>query len=107
MEQIFIMIAYKKFIKNVCTALYCGKVSLCWCFTDIDEAINDEAMMYDTNRCFVLDTDGAKEIGKEMGITVKSTMEEWNAGKIVKVMIEDINADFEYINGEACEPQGQ
>jgi len=82
---------------------YCGKYSGCWCYPELDNVPmfdEDRPQTYCTDVHFVLDTDEAIEAGQEMGITVKPTMEEWNASKIVKVLIEDI--DYSEITGGAC-----
>lgn len=84
----------------------CGRYSGCRCFQTL-EAVDDALFhnppsMHCSCRCYVNDTDDAAEYAEEMHITIKPTMEEWNAQKIVKAMIEDID-DYEDLGGEACE----
>ncbi len=85
---------------------HCHKPTRCWCYGE-DEGYLDGVPMFDEERpqvyCsdvhFCLDED-VGEIASEMGITVKPTMEEWNAHKIVKVYCEE--ADFDWTSGSGC-----
>lgn len=81
---------------------YCGKYSGCWCFKDLDSIPLFEEEFpnsYCSDLHFVLDTEDLEEIANEMGITIKPTMEECNASKIVKVYME--YADYP-ISGWGC-----
>ena len=84
---------------------YCGKPSGCWCYPDFDDIpMWDEEYpnFYCSNVHFVLDDD-VEDIASELGITIKPTMEEWNARKIVKVFQESMD-DMDYdISGSSCE----
>lgn len=82
---------------------YCHKVSGCWCFEELDQVPmfdEERPQIYCCNVHFVLEADGAGEIALEMGITIKPTMEEWNASKIVKVLLEDMDNDW--VSGMVC-----
>jgi len=85
---------------------YCGKYSGCWCYPDFESVPmweDEYPNVYCSDRCFVLDEDEiCKEIAAEMGITIKPTMEEWNASKIVKVFMEDFVGDMG-VSGGSCE----
>jgi len=89
---------------------YCGKHSGCWCFPDFDSVpIFEEEFpnTYCSDRHFVLgESDSVGEIASEMGITIKPTMEEWNASKIVRARMEDgYDGDYDgdIPSGETCQ----
>lgn len=88
---------------------YCGKASGCWCYPDFDSVSmwdEDYPNVYCCNVHFVLDQEDniyeLVEIAMGLGITIKPTMEEWNAAKIVKVIMEDIDNMWD-VSGGCCE----
>jgi hypothetical protein len=85
---------------------HCGKYSGCWCYPDFEGTPTfDEEYpnVYCSDRHFVLgESDNIRDFANEMGITIKPTMEEWNASKIVRVFMEDADADCE-VSGSSCE----
>ncbi len=85
---------------------YCGKVSGCWCYgIDIDEVPmfdEDRANVYCCDVHFVVDVEECKEIADILNIKIKPTMEEWNASKIVKVFMAEIDGNDEYHVGPGC-----
>lgn len=83
---------------------YCGKPSGCWCYPDFESIpMWDEEFPknYCSDRHFVLDND-VKDIARELGITIKTTMEEWNASKIVRALMENFDGDYDVPSGEGC-----
>ena len=84
---------------------YCGKHSGCWCFPDFEciPLFEEEfPNTYCSDRHFVLgESDSVEDIASEMGITIKLTMEEWNASKIVKALMET-DYDGDCPSGETC-----
>lgn len=94
----------KKEYKHRMHCPYCGKYSGCECFDDLDEIpmFEDErAQNYCCNVHFVLDADVCQDIADELHITIKPTMEEWNAIKIARVWVETYDADYG-IEGRTC-----
>lgn len=84
---------------------YCGKPSGCWCYPDFESTPmwdEDYPNIYCSDRHFVLDSSEVNEIAAALGITIKPTMEEWNAAKIVRVLTEEIEYDWD-ISGSSCE----
>ena len=83
---------------------YCGKPSGCWCYPDFESTPmwdEDYPNAYCSDRCFVLD-DNCQDIASELGITIKPTMEEWSASKIVKIFTEDVYDNFD-VSGGTCD----
>lgn len=85
---------------------YCGKPSGCWCYPDFESTPmweEDYPNVYCCDVHFVLDSKGEiNEIAAALGITIKPTMEEWNAAKIVKAVMEYTEFDFD-VSGSSCE----
>ncbi len=86
---------------------YCGKPSGCYCYKDFDSVpLFEEEFpnFHCSNRCFVLDARSeCGDIAEALCITIKPTMEEWNASKIVKVFMEDFEGDADIPSGDMCE----
>ncbi len=87
---------------------YCGKPSGCWCYSEFDSIPmwdEDFPNTYCSDRHFVLGCDyyNLAEIADMLHITVKPTMEEWNASKIVKVIMDDIDSMDWDVSGNSCE----
>jgi len=86
---------------------YCGKHSGCWCYPDYESIPvfeEDFPENYCSDRHFVLDAKGdVRDFAEALGITIKPTMEEWNASKIVKSYMEDFDGDYDIPSGEGCE----
>jgi hypothetical protein len=86
---------------------YCGKLSGCWCYPDLDSVpVFDEEFpnIYCCDVHFVVDS-GHYELGdiaESLGITIKPTMEEWNAAKIIKILMDDVELDWD-VSGGSCE----
>jgi hypothetical protein len=85
---------------------HCGKYSGCWCYPNFESTPTfDEEYpnVYCSDRHFVLgEKNNIRCYAKEMGIRIKLTMEEWNASKIVRAVMEDVDTDFD-ISGNSCE----
>lgn len=87
---------------------YCGKSSGCWCYPDFESVPMFEEEypnIYCSDRCFVLGCDysNINEIAEALHINVKPTMEEWNASKIVREVMRDID-DMDWdVSGSSCE----
>ena len=101
---------YDSITKQYKSAMHCpqcGKYSGCWCYPDFDSLpIFDEDYpnVYCCDVHFVFDQkDDLNEIAAEIGITIKPTMEEWNASKIVRILMEDYDGDDFVVSGETCE----
>ncbi len=86
---------------------HCGKYSGCWCYPDFESLPmwnEDYPNVYCCDVHFVLDLkEDVGETAAEMGITIKPTMEEWNAAKIVKVIMEDVDSMDWDVSGSSCE----
>jgi len=87
---------------------HCGKHSGCWCFPDFDciPLFEDEfPNLYCSDRHFVLGCDYSNlaEIADMLHITIKPTMEEWNASKIVKILMDEIEYMDWDVSGGSCE----
>jgi hypothetical protein len=86
---------------------YCGKPSGCWCYPGIDSVplFEDERPnTYCTDVHFVLDNSSeVREISELMKLTIKLTMEEWTASKIIKSYMEEVDANYgDYYAGQGC-----
>ena len=85
----------------------CGRYSGCWCYPDFESTPiwdNECPDVYCSDRCFVFALrEDLAEIASEMGITIHSKMEEWNASKIVYVFMEDLDIGDVDISGSSCE----
>jgi len=87
---------------------HCGKRSGCWCFPDFDSIPMFEEEFPNvccSDRCFVLGGDYIEiaEIADMLHITIKPTMEEWNAAKIVKIIMDAIEYMDWDVSGGSCE----
>lgn len=85
---------------------YCGKHSGCWCYPDFERVPlfeEDFPINYCSDRHFVLDMENLDEIAGLLKITIKPTMEEWNASKIAKAFFEDFDGVCDYSAGGGCE----
>ena len=100
---------YDSITKQYKSAMHCpqcGKYSGCWCYPDFDSLPlweEDYPNIYCSDRCFVLDQkDDLNEIATEIKITIKHTMEEWNASKIIRILMEEYDGDDLVVSGETC-----
>ncbi len=101
---------YDSITKQYKSAMHCpicGKYSGCWCYPDFDSIPLWEEEYPNTYCCdvhFCLDSGSdLYDIADALKITIKPTMEEWNASKIVRVYMEDIDTDYEV--GEVTTPK--
>lgn len=88
----------------------CGKYSGCWCFPDFESIpMWDEECpnTYCSDRCFVLDLkEDLEDIAAELKITIKPTIEEWTASKVVHAYLEEYLEDGDLYfdcSGKSCE----
>lgn len=92
--------------KSVMHCPYCGKRSGVWCYPDYESVPEFEEEFPDTycsNLHFVLDCrDEVGDIAEALHITIKPTMEEWNARKIAKEFEADFDGDYDCPSGGIC-----
>lgn len=86
---------------------HCRKYTGCWCYPDYESvSLWDEEYPNAccSDRCFVLGLiSDMQDIADDLGITIKPTMEEWNAHKIVKAYMADMEqTDFDIPSGGVC-----
>ncbi len=104
---------YDSITKQYKSAMHCpqcGKYTGRWCYPDFESTPLWEEEYPNSpcsDRCFVLiEKDNLYDIASELNITIKPIMEEWNASKIVRVFMEEIDdVVYDELSGSTCETE--